>query len=181
MSEHGIQFDPTELAFLPQNVDPLHPVPPLLLVIGAGLAPFLLILDRHWIRVHVQLEVGLLPRPKILVEMHMKELDQVLDRQERIAHDGVYQKGVIEHDAKFGALWCALYDHKILLFGGDWAIDTAGGDVGSAWVFRDVVMDFGTIEVRAYRHEGVNRQRGGEHYGRDHRAGRITAALVWEI
>ena len=106
----GIQLNPTELTFLPQNVDPLHSLLPLFLVIELSSTSFLLIVDRRWIKVHIQLEAGLFLRPKLVLEMGMKKLDQVSDRQERIALDGVRQNGMVEHDAETGILWCTFHD-----------------------------------------------------------------------
>lgn len=96
----GIQVNPTEFAFLSQNVDSLHPSVPLPMGIERRSAPLRLGIDRHLVKVPILPEVGHLPRGRPFMEMRMKLLEQVFDHEGPLKIDGTCQNGMIERDAE---------------------------------------------------------------------------------
>ena len=117
------------------------------------------VVGRRLGKVHILVELGQLLGPKRLLEMIMKQLDQVPDRQARIAPDGAGHQGMIERDAEAGVRKCVFDDQIVLLFAGDGVFDAVGGNTGGARVSRDVVMEFGGTQVGGGRDEGVDRRR----------------------
>jgi len=69
--KRGTQVNPVELAFLSQDIDPLHPLLPLRIGFECILTPLHLGIARHFPKVHILPEVVPLPVPDPFVEMPM--------------------------------------------------------------------------------------------------------------
>ena len=169
MGGRGIQFNPVELGGPPQNINPLHSLAPLEAGIERRLTPPPLVLNRRSERIHIRFKFGLFPLLKPVVEMGIKQFDQLSDRQGRIAFDRLRQKRMIERDVDPGVRWCA-FDDGVILMSTDVSFGAVCGDGGGVRVSRHVVMEFGKSWPRVGRHKGVDRWIG------DNWAGRIAAA-----
>jgi len=146
--KRGIQVNPVKLAFLSQDIDPLHPLLPLRIGFECILTPLHLGIARHFPKVHILLEVVSLPVADPLVEMPMNFREQISDGQDPLeVEPSARQAGVVKLDAET-PVQRAFDDQRTLLFFGDGSTPSPYfGDADVYWRLRYVTMDLALIKV----------------------------------